>query len=563
MRLGKILVVLFVLAFLSPFSFPRVAGEQEVGISQHVIIPPHLGEADSYIVANCTIFSSVEQKITVKYTLFEVIGAELKEFQSFEKTYVTPEKRSFVDLTIYYYVSIQGKKTFRSKAEIIKYELDTYLENNVAWSQDVELKERLNVMAELWCEYPEGKLPSQEIKLVSRVTVTRASEPRLMLTLRYTDTKEGKSVYETLLDTKILFLDEGYRFHNFTIKLPWCDFVNFTLYTEEPEDRWYPDNYVIVLFALDPEIILEKLNLPEFAASGSKITITFEVLANRRGKGIITIRKAEAIGVLKTKSVEFESGYNYPELDIVVPETDFATSVTYVGEVFGLDTNMDNNRATGKVCVFNETVLGGYTEEEIETICNNPEQYIFDVKLETVRKVTKEEREAIKAEYVSVLRSIEPLPRDRFRATIELWDQLASIDTNSTINDVRFYREKGQLFILISGKSGTRGMLELIIPAVLVPSPANIGVYLDGEPIDFSLAKVENYYHIGVEYTHSIRTLMVSLAIPPTPPIYTQPLIILGGIIVAIALLLFQKRRTARLRTSALMIQNTRRIIQY
>jgi hypothetical protein len=170
-------------------------------------------------------------------------------------------------------------------------------------------------------------------------------------------------------------------------------------------------------------------------------------------------------------------------------------------------------------------------------IFNHPSNYIVDLEENRVRLMTQEEKEAYEEHLrglgvVDILESIDTLPDNRIRATLSWATYRMYVETNSSVLGVKFDSASKQLFIEISGTSGTSGTLDLMVPQELVPSTADVAVHLDGSPIDFTLTQDENYYSIHVEYTHSTRTLTVSLT--ALPAWYAQPLnlALIGGAIV-------------------------------
>jgi len=183
-------------------------------------------------------------------------------------------------------------------------------------------------------------------------------------------------------------------------------------------------------------------------------------------------------------------------------------------------------------------VLDGYPT--LEDIWNNRYEgkYIFDLDEEKVRETTEEEKRAIWERWQRMAReagmrapeearalpiTTEPLPDNNIRATFQWSDYVMYIKTNSSVLGVRFDPTNKQFLIEISGRSGIPGKLSMLVPRVLVPSIDDVGVYLDGWPLDFTLVSVDNnYYSIHVEYTHSTRALVVNLI--AFPAWYTQPI---------------------------------------
>jgi len=153
-------------------------------------------------------------------------------------------------------------------------------------------------------------------------------------------------------------------------------------------------------------------------------------------------------------------------------------------------------------------------------------KYIFDLEENKVREMTEEELKRAQEKWrrqalESILRSVEVTPDNWIRANLKWSIYSMYVETDSFVLGVRFNSTNKQLYIDVSGESGTPGTLYLIVPQELIPSTKDVKVYLDGSPVDFTITQAENYYSIHVAYTHSLRTLTVHLI--ALAPWYAQP----------------------------------------
>jgi hypothetical protein len=220
---------------------------------------------------------------------------------------------------------------------------------------------------------------------------------------------------------------------------------------------------------------------------------------------------------------------------LATDENDFHTTEDYHAVLYDLNTGeifcvlgapeWEALMEKGQAAIDGFHIIENYPDKE--NIIQNPGRYIFDLEENRVREMTEEELDT-KEEKLrrlrlqNILQSMVYLPDGRIRATLSWATYRMYIETNSSVLGVRFDSASKQLYIEISGTSGTSGILDLIVPQELIPSVDDVAVYLDGSPIDFTLTKLEDYYSIHVEYTHSTRTLTVSLT--ALPAWYTQPL---------------------------------------
>jgi hypothetical protein len=111
-----------------------------------------------------------------------------------------------------------------------------------------------------------------------------------------------------------------------------------------------------------------------------------------------------------------------------------------------------------------------------------------------------------------LLASTELLPEGWIRVKLFWSDYTISIETSSAVLGVTFDSDNKQLSVNVGGTDGTEGACNITIPKALVSSASDVKVYLDGEPIEFTLNGDMTYYYVHVEYHHSLRRLVTNFA---------------------------------------------------
>jgi Tol biopolymer transport system component len=125
------------------------------------------------------------------------------------------------------------------------------------------------------------------------------------------------------------------------------------------------------------------------------------------------------------------------------------------------------------------------------------------------------------------------LPKNWIKVQL-LWSNFTmDVATNSSVIGVMFNSTSKQLTVNVAGLDGTVGVCNLTVPKSLVSSSSNIKIYLDNQPLYFSLSEGLQYYYISVEYTHSTHMLLASFA-QSAEAVWDYTLYIITGTVVAI-----------------------------
>jgi hypothetical protein len=92
-----------------------------------------------------------------------------------------------------------------------------------------------------------------------------------------------------------------------------------------------------------------------------------------------------------------------------------------------------------------------------------------------------------------------------------------SVTSNSTVSALAFNSASNELSFVVSGASATFGYVDVAIAKSLVVNVTNIQVYLDDEPIEFSVTSTADAWILHFEYTHSTHSVKVNLAQTDSP----------------------------------------------
>jgi Tol biopolymer transport system component len=143
--------------------------------------------------------------------------------------------------------------------------------------------------------------------------------------------------------------------------------------------------------------------------------------------------------------------------------------------------------------------------------------------------------------------NIMTLPKNWIKVQLSWSNYTMDVATNSSVIGVMFNSTSKQLTVNVVGVDGTVGVCNLTVPKSLVSLSSDIKIYLDNQPLYFSLSENLHYYHISVEYTHSTHVLLASFA-QSTEAVWDYTLYIIMGTVVAIfcmaIIIVFRRRKS-------------------
>ena len=94
---------------------------------------------------------------------------------------------------------------------------------------------------------------------------------------------------------------------------------------------------------------------------------------------------------------------------------------------------------------------------------------------------------------------------------------------------IQFVPENREFYLRISSFSGASGELYAFVPEDLIPTPENVEVYLDNQPLSCTITNLENHYVLHSDFTFSERLITIKLPSPSgsvPQPWYGQPVIL-------------------------------------
>jgi hypothetical protein len=111
--------------------------------------------------------------------------------------------------------------------------------------------------------------------------------------------------------------------------------------------------------------------------------------------------------------------------------------------------------------------------------------------------------------------------------TITIWSMPFSIISNSIITELYFNSSSKIITFKISGQDGTTGYINITIAKTLIEDVSELKIYLDDEPINYTLSYTNNFWLIHFTYHHSTHKVVIHLGSTlTTKPIeaYANPL---------------------------------------
>jgi len=151
-------------------------------------------------------------------------------------------------------------------------------------------------------------------------------------------------------------------------------------------------------------------------------------------------------------------------------------------------------------------------------------------------------------------------PENWIRVQLFWSNYTMNVLTNSSVLGVAFNSTAKQLTVNVAGTDGTIGICNLTVPKALVSSSSDIKIYLDNQPLDFSLSEDSLYYYINVRYTHSTHVLITSFA-PSARVGIDYTIYIVSGISAAIfcatGLILWRRQRLRRFKRKTGKVPNS------
>jgi len=115
-----------------------------------------------------------------------------------------------------------------------------------------------------------------------------------------------------------------------------------------------------------------------------------------------------------------------------------------------------------------------------------------------------------------------------------------SVTSNSTVSALAFNSTSRELSFTASGPSGTSGYVKVAIAKNLVANATDIKVYLDGNPMSYTVKSLDDSWLLHFTYNHSDHVVTIELALTAITPWQQQyPWILIVAATAAVAILGF------------------------
>ncbi len=88
-----------------------------------------------------------------------------------------------------------------------------------------------------------------------------------------------------------------------------------------------------------------------------------------------------------------------------------------------------------------------------------------------------------------------------------------TVESNSTVSGLGFNATTQEILFTVNGTTGTSGYVKATISAVLMPNIQKLKVYLDGTPVDYTVASSGDSWVITFTYHHSIQQVRINQAL--------------------------------------------------
>jgi len=117
-----------------------------------------------------------------------------------------------------------------------------------------------------------------------------------------------------------------------------------------------------------------------------------------------------------------------------------------------------------------------------------------------------------------------------------------SVISNSTVSELAFNTTDWTLSFTVSGPSGTKGYVKVIVAKSLVANITNIRVYLTGNQTEYSITSTDDSWLLTFNYVHSTHQVVVDLDINIIPEFLTWTSILLILMVLTVAVAICKRR---------------------
>lgn len=112
-----------------------------------------------------------------------------------------------------------------------------------------------------------------------------------------------------------------------------------------------------------------------------------------------------------------------------------------------------------------------------------------------------------------------------------------TVESNSTVSELSFNASSSEISFTVNGTTETTGYVKATIAKAFMPNGEGITVYLDGNPIDYTITSNSDAWIITFTYHHSIHQVEINQADTAAPALPIKPsylMYVLAGIVAAL-----------------------------
>ncbi len=97
-------------------------------------------------------------------------------------------------------------------------------------------------------------------------------------------------------------------------------------------------------------------------------------------------------------------------------------------------------------------------------------------------------------------------------------NQVFSVESNSTVTDIVYNPESGELNLSVTGQTGTTGFVDVYVSKSLVGNVSAIQAYIDQNPVEFTVSETKDNWILHFNYHHSSHNIVFNLSRAETVP---------------------------------------------
>jgi hypothetical protein len=91
-------------------------------------------------------------------------------------------------------------------------------------------------------------------------------------------------------------------------------------------------------------------------------------------------------------------------------------------------------------------------------------------------------------------------------------NQVFSVESNSTVTDIVYNPESGELNLSVTGQTGTTGFVDVYVSKSLVGNVSAIQAFIDQNPVEFTVSETEDNWILHFNYHHSSHNIVFNLS---------------------------------------------------